>query len=1503
MAESGDSPVNGIEIAGANRRAPRRMLFSLLVSTLCVIVLALLADRPTSIPVAVQAVFLLLITTLITLAHWGWTVAHPSRAWIPSLMMLLGICLFLVPSLWNRTAAIIAVPSRPEVQWTLLVPVGNAKVPRGEPVTLTACLDRPSTASVFPDRAVLRIQQRSDTQPLLLPVKNDGRGLFTWTLPAVDEEFQYQVEVPELRLKSAWYHISPVQTISLSSASCFRSEPPEHRSGLPPIHSQLGSEVVAYPAGKLTVDLQWNHPVKECYLEWIAEGESEFSSPGHRYQLQFHADCRSGTLTLPITSPGTMRWLGIDSTGYMHQSSWRVSLVPDRPPEWQQISGLAPSRFALAPGEAVELSFQVRDDLGWPDVVLEAATPDLTQHETISGKWQKQDGFTIVGRCRWRPPPTWGERFLLRLRAADQPLNRQQQPHVSYFPAAGWSEFTTQAGAAPLAEQWIRYQHERSIQRLKTLQTLAENGVTVARALPSANSPERDFGFNSSVHFEALRRLSAEMREECESFAKEFRIAPDWRPLLRAVSEMSQRDLLALERMAIDAGRRTAPRPGDPGATDWLPRWLQLQQQLSRWQILERQRLPWRLAFERLEHITDALELHSTSGPWTPERAAALREWLRQFTELLEAPGPLSQAILVYLRNDYLRLADTLASCNRELEQLRIAWEVTRQRDRRQKIAHSQSQLQSLTETTAHLIKELAIPLRLAETGPLDSRSLEEARSGLQDGDLTAAMTALEKAARELERVATRLRIAAEARSDAKEAARQLAAWQTALRTHSYDAGPLSNAMRSEFIASQSALIKAVARLADRLPSTDAKLVELCDQARIQMEKVIAAWQQQDDPEAALRAAEALLHQLAERCPTREARLRATRPHLQRLRQQQQLLSGAVERAVANAERSGGFHELADKQAKLAATLARLDCPGLDLRLKMVLAILQRAEADLRQELVDDIPISQQQARQHLEWLSQAIDGITPDDELATAIADRQQTLADAAGQAAGEFSTDQRKQWLQEQRELSRKLQAIGVATALPVWQAAREATSIAERALAGGSTEAITAAIREAAMQTRLLAQRINGQESELARMQRLLGQMESLRKRFPSNAESARTTQEILGFAQALRGIQAEFEQTRSGASVQQRQEVQAIFHRWQQASPKLDEGEMIASLVQAQRTLIEAMTRRGDRSEPLAVTQPPPLQELGFDAPSGWLPDREQAGRAARLAQQLRTLRDQLSRFNAELSRGVLPAPGDPLKVIAEQQLRISAKITQPPSPSRLDTERWQRRNELLLRLQQELNCGHPDAVSTARAVAAMLQDESEAHEWQQVIVQPLESERSGYGGYASRQLRRVQELAAELHHLERMIEGPTPLPTHQAMLSADSQAKLESLLQQARTQLLAAISVEKQRQPEQLTTALHASQSQIREAEQLLLKASTPQHPTDAGKIPSLPGFCDIAAAYQAIRTLSGEATPEADPGAIVTEAVSRLRQGIVHGKKSLLLSEPDETFQYYRTEE
>ena len=1139
----------------------------------------------------------------------------PSRAVGASALLacgLLALSLAFVPASAARVRRVLApwsqAPAVPTA-FRVVVPTGDLTVARGESVTLAAYLDRTAPDGDLPRDAELTLTPAAGP-PTVVPLVADDAAAFTHTIGRVEEGFRYRVRVGPV--ESPAYTVRVVEPTEVLPGTTLTLHPPAYaNTTLPP--QRLDGPPTAARAlqfSRATLDLHLNRRAETVAATWHPDGGTAVELP-----VNFAAAGPAARLDWVVAGSGRFT-LRLDAAG---PPLWEIGIAADadRPPVCDRLPGWPAGRREARPDDRLPIDARFRDDAGIDSVVLEFTRDGDPTVRTVPLKLPGLGTRLVEGLVLVPLPPGTAVGDVLRARVVATDNRRDAglglTPQRTTVPADGWTEFAITATARPLWEQEIAARNDHLLAKLARADRHLADALAELAAVRTAPGPA--LALDQRLR---LTHAGDELRD-LEALAGELAPAGEYAALRPAVAaaastaaaratltELLGRTELstAMVREALDRvhGQLTATRAGlaplPAAVADATQRRLaahQLRALATEARTLDPDRPVGELR-PRLDAVGSQLSgLASTSEPLRRATAAHTREELRAFVAQVRAVTQDWRALDAAAREtaDVLR-QDRLRTVSDRLARLGTAVEAERER--------------------------VAAAARVHALPGVPEGTLAAAHADLDAGRSLDALTELETAAGELEKVAARFDETRLARREPRDAVRQLARIQDDLARQSADARDDGDG-RTRRAAAQRGLID----LATAVGAPDA--------VRDALEAVAATLHRPgQDPRPAYDRARAALTAWADRTPLLADRQRLSRATAEGLRREFEALArGPADGATAA------------KIAGLHARVAALDAaeePAIRIRLARLGRALGWVEGDARAGAAGDAIAGWATARRAWDALADELQGRTPPDELAARLALRQRLLNDPATRPPAPADA---------QRELTRHLGELPTRGVAGLVAAALDRSRDLEAAWRQPTPPPVEA-LNEALAAVQVLAARLGGGETDAARVERVRrtwAEPTGFKKLSPAeaNADTARRVQRLL----------EELDAARVGPAQPLKLKAVDALQRLRTAAEPDRQAALRQVATDALAQLAAAMTAAPDAGRTLAVAGPEPLGERDARvalAAGGLWPETRQVVALRALAGEVRTLSKDASEAVTQSARWPKPLPADDYARLAD-----------------------------------------------------------------------------------------------------------------------------------------------------------------------------------------------------------------------------------------------------------
>src|SRR5262249_48939108 len=193
--------------------------------------------------------------------------------------------------------------------YRVVVSSGNPVIRRGDPVTLSAYLNRTDPPAPIPDAAVLVLHDESGERRL--PMTGDGAAAFHVTLPAVSGDFEYRVEVgPAASERFAVLVADPVE---LTDGTPAEIVPPPYAAAAPRRSAPGLTELDGLQHSTAALRLRFNRPAAAAFLEWYPDDTP--AGPGQIIPLTLDDARLEASAVVPMSQNGILRVVLLNESG------------------------------------------------------------------------------------------------------------------------------------------------------------------------------------------------------------------------------------------------------------------------------------------------------------------------------------------------------------------------------------------------------------------------------------------------------------------------------------------------------------------------------------------------------------------------------------------------------------------------------------------------------------------------------------------------------------------------------------------------------------------------------------------------------------------------------------------------------------------------------------------------------------------------------------------------------------------------------------------------------------------------------------------------------------------------------------------------------------------------------------------------------------------------------------------------------------------------------------
>ncbi len=991
---------------------------------------------------------------------------------------------------WSRTCGLTAyyvhVVSPPTV------------VPRGEPVTIAAYPKRYNTNErtyVSHADATLIVRDCVSSVETQYMMQAGIGGEFHVTLPGASSDFDFCVQLGEVR--SEWWPVVVVDAVELTEATRIVVSPPPY-VGLPPQTNGF-ADVTVPQYSLIEFEGKFDRPVAFANLEW----QPANAAASENLRLIWQPDRCGVQTSLRVSHNGRIRLVvATEERGQklFREKAIAVRVIPDEPPRFEQLSGLVRRLRTAKPEDILKIEFTATDDRGVAAAALEYQIDTRDNPITIlplaltsrgNGGSAGAVEFPLAGRVRE------GDVLRLRLRVFD---NRTVEglalvPQEAVYPPVGWSELRIHPHAESLALQDVIAQRDDIQDRL----ALATAELTAAASEIDIVHRESTGSALLEVHHQT-RLQNARMhiqtaRHALHEAAAEAQLAPPLRQFATECQEVAHelfhRAAVALLQAETDQPtiRHEALNQARACLNPSIRRTRELQETNA---TIAQHR------FDRLQLLALASEL-AASATLSPKaaRVEIHRQLAAQLDTIIARSPSLRQAVETAKNAEFQQWLCNIRKQGEFLQQWNQQAEELYTLTRQERITDIVRQQEVLVQQAVKVLRDVETACRLVGVTLPSPHELRRTAELAATGKTVEALAELEKHTQMLERVAQTFERWSLERRDPKEAAHQLVRWQddllTRFRTATKDVAyiGLQEEEKARFQLEQHAILEAVRSLEGPKEAAFGPAHEQAVRHTTAALRSLAG--NGATAEAAMTAATTALRTLATSTPSLAERLTLSLRTVDSLRLQWEATSNTVELTLKKIDRltpetlAKHWAPIADKQGKLVSLAESLDLPGLQSRQARLIRAMKTALADLHTAASLDVPASQAWVRRELERLKWVLEGYSSPDDRAEEAA--QKLLQLAASAAVSRDSGDSPPERLAPVlQDVLRQLNSLVAPEAPALWQEARNLVQRAEQATREGSPERVQVALEAAAEATRQLADRLNGRETGLERIQRL-------------------------------------------------------------------------------------------------------------------------------------------------------------------------------------------------------------------------------------------------------------------------------------------------------------------------------------------------------------------------------------------------------------------------------
>ncbi|MCS6865223.1 MAG: hypothetical protein RMJ56_13150 [Gemmataceae bacterium] len=928
------------------------------------------------------------------------------------------------------------------------------------------------------------------------PMQPGPGGEFHARVPQVANDFDFSVELG--RVRSEWLRVVVLDAVELTEATRIILSPPPY-VGLAP-QTRGFANITAFQQSLLELELTFDRPVAYASLEWLAQNANAAES----VRLNMSSDRGSATACLRLGHSGRLRLvLATEERGQklFCEKALQVQVIPDQPPQLEQLSGLARRLRLAKPEDIVAIDFTARDDHGLTAAVLEyqIGSAEASTQTVPIPLTPQEDARVATGRIEFplAERVRQGDTVRLRLRVFDNRVIDELTlvPQDVVYPPTGWSELHIQSHAESLPIQEVLAQRDdlRDWLTSALAELTAANSEIVTVQKESAGLVGLDVHHQTRLQ-NAKARIEA-ARDTLRKAAAEAQLTPELRHLAANCCELVE----PLENLCTGFLAQAETDQPDVRNTALVRAQAVLNPIVDQMRsLIEKNATRAQARVDRWRLLALAAELTAwpTLSPPT-DRLAKHRQLFDRFRTLIVESPALQQAVAAAYHAEiqqWLRVLRQRLECLQQLDQQTQELFI---QTRQELLGEMQRQLELLVKHSTSVFRDMETAGRLLGVTLPPPDDLLRIADLAAAGKTVEALAELEKNVQTLDRLAHACERWSAERADPKEAVAQLARWQddlrARLRTATQKVGyvELREEEKGRFRFEQRAIVEALQAL-DSPPETTVRQAR--HQAIMHTEAALRSLADTGTTaDAAMTAAAMALRQLAESMPSLAERLTLSLRAADALRLQWEATSNAIELTLKKLERSTPevvvkqLAPFADKQRKLIPAVEMLDLPGLQPRHTRLVRAITLALADLQEGSPLDVVASQAWVRREFERLKWVLEGNPSPDGKAEQVAQKLHQLVQSLA-VAPEGGADPPERLIAALQDIQRQLNAFTAPEAPALWQEARLSVQKAEQAIRDGPPERLRTTVQAAAEATRQLADRLNGRETDLERVQRL-------------------------------------------------------------------------------------------------------------------------------------------------------------------------------------------------------------------------------------------------------------------------------------------------------------------------------------------------------------------------------------------------------------------------------
>ncbi|CAN5446939.1 hypothetical protein BH11PLA2_BH11PLA2_15520 [soil metagenome] len=685
---------------------------------------------------------------------------------LATLFALLGLIVTLLTSGGTDRVKRFLLPwhtPRIDTPYTIKVSSGSTVVRRGDSVTLTGYLERKTPDAVLPTMAALVTKDSAGVEKKLL-MTGDANAAFHITRPTVANGFDYRIEAGTAT--SDWFTVIVADAVDLADGTAVTITPPDY--AVPPLTVQTlrgFGELDALQHSKLTFDFKFNRPANAAALEWIA------TAPGatldrERINLSLEADRLSAKAMVTLHTSGSYRLVLTGEHGLLTTIAISAKATSDTPPKFDKAVGISDKAKAIRPDEKIILETAVSDDFKVVTLELEyvindslPVTVQVTAKDLGTSKAESKFVFDLNGKTKE------GDTLKYRLKATD---NRSVPtagltPQVTYFPEKAWSSVKISVNAESLDKQEIQAQKDAIQSKLED----AKAKVNEARQQVDKvkrDSEGKPLTPEQRARLETAKDEANAAAKDLDAAAKEAGMTPE----LRALSEKLKDAANDTVRPGEDSVRKAENEPDAKARKSELTKaddfFKDAASRMTDLQRMNEDSARNRQDKRRLEKLSDEvnkLAEAAKNADDAAKRDAILKKLQQSRDELrdvIKNNETLRDAAEKSTGKDAKDLANEAERLTREQKQLdkEIATDDAKAKQKAQS-GNAKAQ-EELNGDVDELRKKTKDATSQPGREPLAKEPFDKAAEKLKDGNAVEAMTAQEKAAKELDKLAENLK-------------------------------------------------------------------------------------------------------------------------------------------------------------------------------------------------------------------------------------------------------------------------------------------------------------------------------------------------------------------------------------------------------------------------------------------------------------------------------------------------------------------------------------------------------------------------------------------------------------------------------------------------------------------------------------------------------------------------------------------------------------------------